>query len=76
MAITEWEIRRTAIGQSNISIILCDDDPVFLAELRSEIQRTFAKLNMKVALSTFTSPAALTPELLAACDMAFLDKLC
>lgn len=73
MAITEWEIRRTAIGQNSISIILCDDDPVFLNELRKEIERTFAKLNMKVALSTFSSPAELTPELLAGCDMAFLD---
>ena len=73
MAITEWEIRRTTIGQNNINIILCDDDPVFLSELRGEIQRTFAKLNMKVALSSFGSPAELLPELLAACDMAFLD---
>lgn len=73
MAITEWEIRRTAIGQSNIRIILCDDDPVFLEELCGEIERTFAKLNMKVALTTFSSPAELTPELLAACDIAFLD---
>lgn len=27
MEITEWEIRRTAVGQRNIKIILCDDDP-------------------------------------------------
>ena len=73
MAITEWEIRRTAVGESSIHIILCDDDPVFLEALCNEIRRTFAKLNLKPALSAFSSPAELTPERLAGCDMAFLD---
>ena len=73
MAITEWEIRRTAIGQNSISILLCDDDPVFLNQLRSEIQRTFTKLNIKAEITGFSGPAELSPELLADCDMAFLD---
>ena len=46
MAITEWEIRRAAIGQNNLKVILCDDDPVFLKALRSEVERTFSRLNM------------------------------
>ena len=73
MAITEWEIRRVAVGKNNIKVILCDDDPVFLKELHSEIERTFARLNMNATICAFNSPTDISPELLAACDMAFLD---
>ena len=73
MAITEWELRRDAIGQGNVKILLCDDDPVFLQELQSEVERTFAKMNRKAAITAFDSPAIIPPELLAACDMAFFD---
>lgn len=73
MAITEWEIRRAAAGQNDIKIILCDDDPVFLKALQCEVARTFAKLNRNAAIRVFNSPADLSPEQLAACDMAFLD---
>ena len=73
MAITEWEIRRAAVGQGNIKVILCDDDPVFLKALRSEVERTFSRLNMKAAISSFNTPADISPEQLAECDMAFLD---
>lgn len=73
MAITEWEIRRAAVGQGNIKVILCDDDPVFLKALRSEVERTFSRLNMKATIRTFNSPTDISPEQLAACDMTFLD---
>ena len=73
MAITEWEIRRAAVGQNRINVILCDDDPVFLKALHSEIERTFAKLNMQVAISAFSSPTDISLEQFAACDIAFLD---
>lgn len=73
MAITEWEIRRAAVGQGNIKVILCDDDPVFLKELHSEIERTFARLNMKATIHACNSPTDISPEQLAACNMAFLD---
>lgn len=73
MAITEWEIRRATVGQNNIKVTLCDDDPAFLKELHSEIERTFARLNRKAAISAFNTPADISPELLAECDMAFLD---
>jgi len=73
MAITEWEIRRATVGKNNIKIIICDDDPVFLKELHSEIERTFARLNMKATIRAFNSPTDISPEQLAACDMAFLD---
>lgn len=73
MAITEWEIRRTAVGQGAIRILLCDDDPVFQSALHSEIQRAFERLNLSCAISRCHSPQALTSELLTDCDMAFLD---
>lgn len=73
MAITDWEISREAVGQSNIQVILCDDDPIFLKMLHSEIERTLARLNMKAAITAFHSPAEISPEQLAECDMAFLD---
>ena len=73
MAITEWEIRRATIGESSIKVILCDDDPVFLKTLHSKIERTLARLNMKATISAFNTPADILPEMLAACDMAFLD---
>jgi DNA-binding LytR/AlgR family response regulator len=73
MAITEWEIRRTAVGQGAIRILLCDDDPEFQSALYSEIQHAFERLNMRCAISRCHSPKALTPALLTDCDMAFLD---
>ena len=73
MAITEWEIRRAAVGQGNIKVILCDDDPVFLKALRNEAECTFSRLNIKAAICAFNSPTDISPEQLAVCDMAFLD---
>ena len=73
MAIKEWEIRRATVGKSNIKIILCDDDPVFLKELHSDIERTFARLNMNATIRDFNSPTDISLEQLGACDMAFLD---
>ena len=73
MAMTQWELRRTAVGQAGVGIILCDDDPVFLKALHSEIERSFAKLNMNAAITSFNSPVEISPEQLAACDIAFLD---
>lgn len=73
MAITEWQIRRTAVGQSKIRIILCDDDPDFLKELHREVERVFAKLNMETDISAIYSPGDIPTEQLSSCDMAFLD---
>ena len=73
MAITEWEIRRAAVGQKHIKIILCDDDPAFLKALHGDIERTFSRLNMEAVITSFNSPADISRSVLAACDMAFLD---
>ncbi len=73
MAITEWEIGRAAIGQKEIKIVLCDDDPAFLEELGRELLRIFAKLNIRVKLAVFHGPGEISEDALRACDMAFLD---
>ncbi len=73
MAMTEWKIRRTAIGQNSIRVVLCDDDTDFLNIFRYEIISAFAKLNLKAELSTFKSAEYIPESLLSSCDMAFLD---
>ena len=73
MAITQWEICRTAVGQNNIKVILCDDDPAFLASLHRQIERTFAKLNMETSIFAFNTPTDISRSLLTTCDIAFLD---
>lgn len=73
MAYTEWEIGRAAVGQSDIRLLLCDDDEVFLEALQHEIARVLERLNMKAAITAFRSPREIPAEAFAACDMAFLD---
>ncbi len=73
MAYTEWEILRAAVGKSNIQIVLCDDDPIFLKKLQDEIERIFSKLNMKAEITAFNRPMDIPEALLADCNMAFLD---
>lgn len=45
---TGWEIHRSAVGQKQINIILCDDDSAFLKELNNEILRCCAKLSLVI----------------------------
>ncbi len=73
MAMTEWKIGRTAIGQQSVNIILCDDDPAFMQQLRDAIVHTFSKLNMRPTITGFQSARSFSREQFAACDMAFLD---
>ena len=73
MAITEWEILRTAIGQNKFNILLCDDDPNFLNALDDELSRIFRKQNLDASIILLNTPQNLSADLLAACDMAFLD---
>ncbi|MCD7755197.1 MAG: LytTR family DNA-binding domain-containing protein [Firmicutes bacterium] len=73
MAITEWEVGRAAVGQKEIKIVLCDDDPTFLEELSTELTRIFAKRNIRVKIAAFHGPAGISEDALRTCDMAFLD---
>lgn len=73
MAMTEWTLCRTKIGQESIKVLLCDDDPEFLNIFRGEIIAAFEKLNLKAELSTFNSAEYIAESQFASCDMAFLD---
>ena len=73
MAMTEWQIRRTNIGQNSIRVVLCDDDADFLNIFRAEIIEAFEKLNLKSELFTFNSAEYIPESIFASCDMAFLD---
>lgn len=73
MAITQWQLERTALGQKEITVCLCDDDPVFLRELHGALDRAFAKLNIRGAITAYESPEAIDGAALAGCSMAFLD---
>ena len=73
MAISEWSIRRTNIGQSEVKVVLCDDDAEFLNIFRGEIIEVFKKLNLKAELTTFNSAEYIPDGMFASCDMVFLD---
>ena len=73
MAATEWELRRAAVGQDQLSIILCDDDDVFMCSLRCELERVFEKLHINAKLICYGKPTDIPPDILADCTMAFLD---
>lgn len=73
MAISEWSIRRTNIGQSEVKVVLCDDDAEFLNIFRGEIIEAFKKLNLKAELTTFNSAEYIPDGMFASCDMVFLD---
>lgn len=60
-------------GQKRIKIVLCDDDPVFMEELRTKIVHTLGKLNESADITMRGSFRQLTGDELAECDIAFLD---
>ena len=73
MAMTEWDIRRTTIGQNNMQVILCDDDTAFLHSLRDELERVFGKLHINAEISVYGSISEISHDALSHCAMAFLD---
>ncbi len=73
MAINEWKIHRTALTQSDKKIMICDDDSAFLAELQGELERIFAKLNIKAEIREYNAPSTIDKEYMRSVVMAFLD---
>ena len=73
MTAMEWSFYRVAVGQQAVKLLLCDDDPEFLKEMRAELERVFTKLHLRAAFAVFNRPGEITPEDFAACDMIFLD---
>lgn len=73
MAIMEWKIHRNVIGQNNVNVVLCDDDPEFMHTFAGDVISVFDKLNLKVAVESFCRADDIPVEKLVSCDMAFLD---
>lgn len=73
VAMTEWDIGRVAIGQSNLQVVLCDDDDLFLDALTAELERVFHKLHIGAEMVRFHSDSDLLQTALATCSMVFFD---
>lgn len=68
-----FTIGQTEIGASMIRILLCDDDPVFLEEMRTEIRSSLKKAHIDTIIYTFTGTEDIPEELLESSDLFFLD---
>ena len=73
MAMSEWKLCRTAIWQTGIKVLLCDDDREFLNAFCDEIVEVFTKLNLKAELSAFNKADTIPEDMLASCEIAFFD---
>lgn len=73
MAMTEWDISRTAIWQSGIRVVLCDDDASFLDALGNELERVFDKLHIRAEIVRFSRYSDELHAVFADCSMAFFD---
>lgn len=56
-----------------IRILLCDDDPVFLERMRTEIRSILNKTHIGAVIHTFSGIEGIPGELLESCDLYFLD---
>lgn len=61
------------IGANMIRILLCDDDTVFLEQMRTEIRTALSKAHVGTVIHTFTGAEDIPEELLESCDLYFLD---
>jgi DNA-binding LytR/AlgR family response regulator len=67
------EIAERGILRSTVNVILCDDDPTFLAALQRKVERAISKLNTESTITTFNNPTDIPQGLMTVCDLAFLD---
>lgn len=61
------------IGVNMMRILLCDDNAVFLKSLRCEIRRVLDAYHVEAVIHTIDTPEDITDNLLASCDVFFLD---
>lgn len=61
------------IGVNMMRILLCDDNTAFLKSLRSEIRRVLDTLHVEAVIHTVDTPEDIAGDLLASCDVFFLD---
>lgn len=56
-----------------LNILICDDDPVFVASLSEKIMRLPDFAPKAMHIKTFSDPTSLQQEEFSACDLLFLD---
>lgn len=64
---------QTEIGANMIRILLCDDDTVFLEQMRTEIRAVLSKAHVGAVIHTATCAEDIPEELFVSCDLCFLD---
>ncbi len=61
------------IGVPMIRIVICDDNPVFLKNLREEIRKVLDSHSVDAAINAFTDVERIPEDALASCDVFLLD---
>ncbi len=56
-----------------IRILICDDSELFASQLRAAVEASMEKRSIKVKIHEFHSAEEIGAEVLASCDIAFLD---
>lgn len=56
-----------------IRILICDDDPLFLENIQTEIQKILSKAGVKAKVHCYRNREDISLTLLSSCDIAFLD---
>ena len=56
------------------TVLLCDDDAVFLEDLRAHVNGIFSKRDDRAKVYSFTEMEGIGESTLAQCDIAILDK--
>lgn len=64
---------REEIGATMIRVILCDDDPIFLERIRSEIREALKSMKTDAIIHMFDAAENIPDTLLTSCDLYFLD---
>lgn len=54
-------------------LIICDDDPVFLAKMEVAVHQIIRNMGLKTKVHTFSSMEQISDQLLSSCDIALLD---
>lgn len=64
---------RTERGSPMISVLICDDDYLFLNTLTDLVTEAFRKMNVKVKVRSYSNAEDIGKPILNSCDIALLD---
>lgn len=67
------QIEKTKQGSNMFSILICDDDKVFVSQLKKAFEDFAYNNKIRAKIHSFYSSEEMGSEVLASCDVAFLD---